>query len=88
MGMPMGWQWIVILVVILILFGGKKIPELAKGLGSGIKNFKKAVKEDEDEEVVEESIEVAQEKPKVTKKTTTKATASKTTAKKTTTKKS
>jgi sec-independent protein translocase protein TatA len=34
---------------VLLLFGGKKIPELAKGLGSGIKNFKKAVKDDEDE---------------------------------------
>ena len=38
-------------VVILLLFGGKKIPELMKGLGSGIKEFKKAVKEDvKDEE--------------------------------------
>jgi len=36
-------------LVVLLLFGGKKIPELAKGLGSGIKNFKKAVKDDEDE---------------------------------------
>lgn len=35
--------------MVLLLFGGKKIPELAKGLGSGIKNFKKAVKDDEDE---------------------------------------
>jgi sec-independent protein translocase protein TatA len=39
-------------LVVLLLFGGKKIPELAKGLGSGIKNFKKAVKEDDEEEVV------------------------------------
>ena len=36
-------------MVVLLLFGGKKIPELAKGLGSGIKNFKKAVKDDEDD---------------------------------------
>ena len=42
---------ILILFVVLLLFGGKKIPELAKGLGSGIKNFKKAV--NEDDEVVE-----------------------------------
>lgn len=47
--MPSGMQLVVIMVVILLLFGGKKIPELAKGLGSGIKNFKKAVKEDEEE---------------------------------------
>jgi sec-independent protein translocase protein TatA len=37
-------------VVILLLFGGKKIPELMKGLGSGIKEFKKGVKEEESEE--------------------------------------
>ena len=42
-----GWQIIVVLVIILLLFGGKKIPELAKGLGSGIKNFKDAMKEEE-----------------------------------------
>jgi sec-independent protein translocase protein TatA len=56
--MPGGMEWVLIALVVLLLFGGKKIPELAKGLGSGIKNFKKAVKED-DEEVVkaEEKIE-------------------------------
>lgn len=46
---PSMWQIILILVIVLLLFGGKKIPELAKGLGSGIKNFKKAVKEDDEE---------------------------------------
>lgn len=49
MGMPGGMEWILIALVVLLLFGGKKIPELAKGLGSGIKNFKNAVKEDEEE---------------------------------------
>lgn len=49
MGMPGGMEWILIALVVLLLFGGKKIPELAKGLGSGIKNFKKAVKEDDEE---------------------------------------
>jgi sec-independent protein translocase protein TatA len=43
-------QVIIILVVILLLFGGKKIPELMKGLGSGIKEFKKASQEDEKKE--------------------------------------
>ncbi|NQY29006.1 MAG: twin-arginine translocase TatA/TatE family subunit [Flavobacteriaceae bacterium] len=43
------WQWIVIGVVILLFFGGKKIPELMKGLGGGIKEFKKATKEEEEE---------------------------------------
>lgn len=49
MGMPGGMEWVLIALVVLLLFGGKKIPELAKGLGSGIKNFKKAVKDDEEE---------------------------------------
>ena len=38
---------IVILVIVLLLFGGKKIPELMKGLGTGIKEFKNAAKEDQ-----------------------------------------
>ena len=42
-----GKEWIVIVLVVLLLFGGKKIPELMKGLGSGIKEFKDAVKEDD-----------------------------------------
>ena len=46
-----GWQIAIIVLVIVLLFGGKKIPELAKGMGSGIKNFKKAMKEDEEEEM-------------------------------------
>jgi sec-independent protein translocase protein TatA len=43
-------QVILIVVVLLLLFGGKKIPELMKGLGSGIKEFKNAAKEDQTEE--------------------------------------
>ena len=39
---------ILIIVGILVLFGGRKIPELMRGLGSGIKEFKNATKEDED----------------------------------------
>ncbi|MDR9373583.1 MAG: twin-arginine translocase TatA/TatE family subunit [Schleiferiaceae bacterium] len=42
------WQIVLIVVVILLLFGGRKIPELMRGLGGGIKEFKSAVKEDED----------------------------------------
>lgn len=44
---PGAWQIILIVVVVLLLFGGKKIPELMRGLGSGIKEFKDASKEDE-----------------------------------------
>lgn len=40
-------EWIVILVVVLLLFGGKKIPELMKGLGAGVKEFKDASKGEE-----------------------------------------
>jgi sec-independent protein translocase protein TatA len=42
------WQVVLVAVVILLLFGGKKIPELMKGLGSGIKEFKKGVKEEDE----------------------------------------
>tara|TARA_B100001769_G_scaffold87263_1_gene66609 strand:- start:457 stop:648 length:192 start_codon:yes stop_codon:yes gene_type:complete len=41
-------EGVIILLAILILFGGKKIPELMKGLGGGIKEFKKASREDDD----------------------------------------
>jgi sec-independent protein translocase protein TatA len=47
MGAFSAWHWIVVLVVVILLFGGKKIPELAKGLGKGIKTFKAEMKEDE-----------------------------------------
>jgi sec-independent protein translocase protein TatA len=43
-----GTELLVVLGVAVLLFGGKKIPELAKGLGEGIKNFKQAVKTDEE----------------------------------------
>ncbi len=55
LGMVGPWQWIIIGLAILLLFGGKKLPELMKGLGGGIKEFKKATKEeDEDDEKVED----------------------------------
>jgi sec-independent protein translocase protein TatA len=44
-----GWEVVLILAVVLILFGAKKLPELAKGLGTGIKEFKKATKDVSDE---------------------------------------
>jgi len=42
-------QIILILVIVLLLFGGRKIPELMRGLGSGIKEFKNATKEEEEQ---------------------------------------
>jgi sec-independent protein translocase protein TatA len=47
-----GWpQIVLIVVVVLLLFGGRKIPEMMRGLGSGIKEFKNASKEDSDEKI-------------------------------------
>ncbi len=43
------WQIAIVVVLVLLLFGGKKIPELMRGLGSGIKEFKDASKEEETE---------------------------------------
>ncbi len=43
-------QIVIVLVVVLLLFGGRKIPELMRGLGSGIKEFKNAAKEDDDDQ--------------------------------------
>lgn len=45
------WQIALIVVVVLLLFGGKKIPELMRGLGSGIKEFKDASKEDNSDQI-------------------------------------
>ncbi|MBQ0735342.1 twin-arginine translocase TatA/TatE family subunit [Aquimarina sp. MMG016] len=47
------WQIALIVVIVLLLFGGKKIPELMRGLGSGIKEFKDASKEEEDPKIDE-----------------------------------
>ena len=47
---------LVILAVVLLLFGGKKIPELMKGLGSGIKEFKNAAKDDQSANKKEEEV--------------------------------
>jgi sec-independent protein translocase protein TatA len=68
MGMPGGFELFAIVAVVVLLFGGKKIPELAKGLGQGIKNFKNAVKEDEPAEITstEKIEEVSSETPEKT----------------------
>ena len=41
-GVPGGWEWVIIVLAVLVLFGAKKIPEFARGLGKGVKEFKKA----------------------------------------------
>jgi sec-independent protein translocase protein TatA len=50
LGMIGAPQVILIVVLVLLLFGGKKIPELMKGLGGGLKEFKKATKDDDAED--------------------------------------
>ncbi|MEH0158645.1 twin-arginine translocase TatA/TatE family subunit [Limibacter armeniacum] len=44
-GMPGGFEWLIIILVILLLFGAKRIPELARGLGKGIREFNDAKKQ-------------------------------------------
>lgn len=47
--LPSGNEWIIIAVLVLLLFGGKKIPELMRGLGKGVKSFKDGVNEAKEE---------------------------------------
>jgi len=54
MGMPGTTELLLILGIVVLLFGAKKIPDLAKGLGKGIKNFKSEMKEDTEEVAVNE----------------------------------
>lgn len=45
LGMPSGSEWLIIAIAVLVLFGAKKIPDFARGLGKGIREFKDAVKD-------------------------------------------
>jgi len=79
MGMPGGTELLIVLAIVVLLFGAKKIPELAKGFGKGIKNFKEEMKEEDKVETasteapkkVEGNEEVAS--TETTKTTTTQA---------------
>ncbi len=80
MGMPGGTELLIVLAIVVLLFGAKKIPELAKGFGKGIKNFKEEMKEVENDvastdepKKVEKSEEVASAETTETPKTTTQA---------------
>ena len=77
MGMPSGFELFAIVAVVVLLFGGKKIPELAKGIGKGIKDFKGALKEDEpttmatnDKKIEDEKVAESSSTPETDKKTT------------------
>lgn len=52
------WQIVVIVLLVLLLFGGRKIPELMRGVGQGMKEFKKATSDDgDDDDVVDDTAE-------------------------------
>ncbi|MBX2965398.1 MAG: twin-arginine translocase TatA/TatE family subunit [Cyclobacteriaceae bacterium] len=62
LGMPGGMEWVLIALAVLIFFGAKKIPEFARGVGRGIREFKDAVKDvkkevDEAEKEIPKKIE-------------------------------
>ena len=70
MGMPSMPELLIVLAIVVLLFGAKKIPDLAKGMGKGIKDFKKAIKDD-DEDVKEVASKTADEvETKIEEKTT------------------
>ena len=56
MYIPGHWEIVLVVFAVLVLFGGRKIPEMMKGIGTGIKEFKKGVREDEpDKEIADET---------------------------------
>ena len=69
--LPLGvvgpWQIVLIVLVILLLFGGKKIPELMRGLGKGVKEFKKGMDEVEKNLNIEQNDNTSSESVKSTK---------------------
>ena len=76
--LPLGvigpWQWVIIALVILLLFGGKKIPELMHGLGKGVKSFKAGMKDAEKDiqEIKAEIVKDDEDEKKPEKKETKK----------------
>ena len=55
------WEIILIALVILLIFGGKKIPELMKGIGKGMRSFREGVEGKEDKENKDEKVEAGNE---------------------------
>ena len=58
------WEWVVILVVVVLLFGTKKLPELGSGLGKAISNFKKSYREGTEIDVTPEKDKIPSEEKK------------------------
>ncbi|MEM9398978.1 MAG: twin-arginine translocase TatA/TatE family subunit [Verrucomicrobiota bacterium] len=63
-GMPGGWEWVIIFLAVLLLFGAKRLPELARGLGKSLGEFRKA-KQEFDRELNTAGKEVSQEADEV-----------------------
>ena len=61
-------HWLIVLAIIVLLFGAKKIPELAKGVGKGIKSFKKEMEDDTSLEKIEKTEDTTQIKKDETQK--------------------
>lgn len=55
--LPKGFEWIIILIVVLVIFGPKNLPKLGKSLGATVKNLREGMQGDDTEEAVEESDE-------------------------------
>jgi sec-independent protein translocase protein TatA len=51
LGMPSGWEWIIVLIAVLLLFGGAKLPQLAKALGQSKRAFKEGLDEGARDEI-------------------------------------
>ena len=70
--LPLGvigpWQWVIIALVIVLLFGGKKIPELMHGLGKGVKSFKAGMK-DAEKDIQEIKAEIVKDDDEKTSET-------------------
>ena len=64
LGLP---EILIIFFVILIFFGGKKIPEIAKGLGEGIRSFKKSISDDDSDDKIETDGKDEKDTPKIDK---------------------
>ncbi|MBO4536538.1 MAG: twin-arginine translocase TatA/TatE family subunit [Bacteroidales bacterium] len=74
--LPMGvigvWQWVILGLIVLLLFGGKKIPELMHGLGKGVKTFKAGMK-DAEKDIEEIKAELVKDDDKKEEKKESKA---------------
>ena len=61
-GLPGGMEWIIILLIVLVLFGANRLPQLAKGMGESIRNFKQGMAETEAEDEKKDKAKAEDEK--------------------------